>query len=185
MKRMILLINLILIFFSICSCRTNVSKQKYQVIKIDYIIGHFIKGENMGEQHEKMCFKTVEHDDLARYDLFCDFGYLYFDNMNFKGDEFYKITSDEFYWSYYYDLEGNPIKELTYFNKAYILLVKNIKDNITGYAIIEIVQGKENLYFCDAEVVESFIFPQINGKYQQITYEYIRELFNNLKKSRK
>jgi hypothetical protein len=105
--------------------------------------------------------------------------------FDFKGNEFYKIARDKFYWSYYYDIEGNPIQELEYFNKAYILLVKRVENNIVGYSIIEVVQDKENLNYCNVEIVESFIFPKIKDKYQDISYEYIRESFNTLKEIRK
>ena len=74
-------------------------------------------------------FDTIEENlalakklGLDFVELNLNFGYLYFDYFDFKGNEFYKITRDKFYWSYYYDIEGNPIQELEYFNKAYILV---------------------------------------------------------------
>lgn len=185
MKKIYLMFNLLLILFLICSCNPSINKQEQQIFEIQYIIGHQIIGEKIDVFHDKITLKTIEHDDLSRYDLYCDFGYLYFDYFDFKGNEFYKIARDKFYWSYYYDIEGNPIQELEYFNKAYILLVKRVENNIVGYSIIEVVQDKENLNYCNVEIVESFIFPKIKDKYQDISYEYIRESFNTLKEIRK
>ena len=52
----------------------------------------------------------------------------------------------------------------------------NKKETVNYIEVAEKISEASNV-----EIVESFIFPKIKDKYQDISYEYIRESFNTLK----
>ena len=80
---------------------------------------------------------------------------------------------------------NSEYEESKFCDKAYILAISNTDFVNIAYAIIEVSQDrvKQNVYY--AKTIESVFFPKIDGKYQNITDEYILDKFQNFLNSTK
>ena len=70
------------------------------------------------------------------------------------------------------------------FDHIYTNIVIRCGDHIVGYAMIRYDRSSDPALSDTFEpfLVESIMFPKINGEYQNISYEYVRSIFNELER---
>lgn len=95
--------------------------------------------------------------------------------------KFNKIMGSLYLWTPL----NSEYDESKFCDKAYILAISNTDFVNIAYAIIEVSQDtiKQNVYY--AKTIESVFFPKIDGKYQNISDEYILDRFQNFLDSTK
>jgi hypothetical protein len=65
----------------------------------------------------------------------------------------------------------------------FIEIVLKLGKNIIGYAVVDIIQRYENIgeFQWDALVLKSVLFPQADGKYQNVSEEYVKTAIEKVK----
>ena len=91
-----------------------------------------------------------------------------------------RILSGEFiYWNAY-EVEDDQILYDVKVNNAFIEIVLKSDDYIIGYAVIEIHKSPNGGTFV-ATVLKSVLFPQIDGEYQDVSEEYVKDAIEEIK----
>lgn len=67
-----------------------------------------------------------------------------------------------------------------YFLNTFIDIIARIDENIVGYAVI-ILNSKAEWAAQHPDILESKIFPKINGEYQNISLDYVKERISLIK----
>lgn len=83
-------------------------------------------------------------------------------------------SGETIYWSAF----NNETE--TWTDLAYVQIVLKEKENIIGYAIIEIKKDPEFGLNYHAETLKSIIFPKVKEHYQSITEEYVNTAMANI-----
>jgi len=90
-------------------------------------------------------------------------------------------SGDIIYWDDHEDLkegeDGKPING----ERAIIIIVFSLEDNIIGYAAIRIAYGLGDYHVW---ILQSYIFPQVDGEYQNISEEYVNYEISKIYDSR-
>lgn len=75
------------------------------------------------------------------------------------------------------DLFENKVEDLlTKIDEIYMRIIIKADGNIVGYTVIEMVCTNVNLCLFNAMIVESGCFPKVDGEFQNVTEEYVRDL---------
>lgn len=75
------------------------------------------------------------------------------------------------------DLFENKVEDLlTQIDEIYMRIIIKADGNIVGYTLIEMVCTNVNLCLFNAMIVESGCFPKVDGEFQNVTEEYVRDL---------
>ena len=61
-------------------------------------------------------------------------------------------------------------------DEIYLSIIIKADGNIVGYTVIEMVCTNVNLFLFNAMMVDSNYFPKVNGEFQKVTEEYVRNL---------
>ena len=107
-------------------------------------------------------------------------------SFEFFGQKFTLLKPQNIYWQ---DLEWESYDNISSYNgsfpvqpeKAYVEILIRKDEHIIGYTVIKIyMHSKDSLSYL-AKILKSVSFPKINGEYQKISYEYVRDKIDTIK----
>jgi hypothetical protein len=77
--------------------------------------------------------------------------------------------------------ENNYPRDESYTDHDFIEIVLKLGKNIIGYAVIDVLQRNNRERLWDALVLKSVLFPQLGGKYQNVSEEYVKTAIEKVK----
>lgn len=120
---------------------------------------------------------TPEYPDLI-FEVLVDGGELLFwgaGDIKYLGSSYKAENDSTIYWTSMTQTEEGDF-ELYTENEAYINIIMREEKNIVGYAVVEIYKGgleDEPSHTYYAKLLKSTSFPKVNGKYQNVSSEYV------------
>ena len=109
------------------------------------------------------------------------------DEGNFRtGFQYSKNKSakhgDTIYWvPWETDLDGEPTSAITQAERTFVEIILKVDDNIIGYAVIKIERKGDSRSY-NAKILKSALIPKVDGEYQNVTKEQIKNAIEKIKK---
>ena len=185
MKKVTFIILFYLLFFCLSGCNNNINEeQKNKIIEeetseiVEYMVPFFGYDLNYG------AMPVFLKDNSAKYsyDLLSYNGYVTTSEIGTLHENLTDIKNAHWVgWNPgYKDIENE-----VYFDKAYFVIIQKELDNIVGYVIIRLIQDDDVYFAYYSEIMKSVFFPKVDGNFQEVTLDYVKEMVGKVNEDKK